>query len=174
LLGVTKASLNNESFLAAASFQDTTRVLTEAVVEGKTDYLHGLKENVIIGKLIPAGTGWQRYQDALEAPAEVGELTDGEAEMSEAGDGGVGIAVKELGPGGEGADDSDIGVDPSGEISGERKPLGDVPAEAVEPTGEFSEFLASPEVEPVEETSVDAGEGSEGDESDASVDGKSE
>ena len=85
LLGVTKASLNNESFLAAASFQDTTRVLTEAVVEGKTDYLHGLKENVIIGKLIPAGTGWQRYQDALEAPVEAGELTDGEADISAAG-----------------------------------------------------------------------------------------
>ncbi|MYD93009.1 MAG: DNA-directed RNA polymerase subunit beta' [Chloroflexi bacterium] len=80
LLGVTKASLNNESFLAAASFQDTTRVLTEAVVEGKTDHLHGLKENVIIGKLIPAGTGWDRYHGpVLEAPNQSDVLIDTEA-----------------------------------------------------------------------------------------------
>ncbi len=80
LLGVTKASLNNESFLAAASFQDTTRVLTEAVVEGKTDHLHGLKENVIIGKLIPAGTGWDRYHGPeLEAPSQSDVLIDTEA-----------------------------------------------------------------------------------------------
>ena len=57
LLGITRASLNTESFLSAASFQETTRVLTDAAVEGKTDYLNGLKENVIIGRLIPAGTG---------------------------------------------------------------------------------------------------------------------
>ena len=57
LLGVTKASLNTSSFLAAASFQETTRVLTEAAISGATDHLRGLKENVIIGKLIPAGTG---------------------------------------------------------------------------------------------------------------------
>jgi DNA-directed RNA polymerase subunit beta' len=58
LLGVTKASLNTESFLAAASFQETTRVLTDAAVRGKVDHLRGLKENVIIGKLIPVGTGF--------------------------------------------------------------------------------------------------------------------
>ena len=57
LLGVTKASLNTSSFLAAASFQETTRVLTEAAINGAKDHLIGLKENVIIGKLIPAGTG---------------------------------------------------------------------------------------------------------------------
>ncbi len=57
LLGITKASLNTDSFLSAASFQETTRVLTEAAVNGKVDYLRGLKENVVIGKLIPAGTG---------------------------------------------------------------------------------------------------------------------
>ena len=57
-MGITKVSLNTESFLAAASFQETTRVLIEAAVTGKTDYLRGLKENVIIGKLIPAGTGY--------------------------------------------------------------------------------------------------------------------
>ena len=62
LLGITKASLATESFLSAASFQETTRVLTEAAVKGKADKLLGLKENVIIGKLIPAGTGMQKYQ----------------------------------------------------------------------------------------------------------------
>ena len=63
LLGITKASLATDSFLSAASFQETTRVLTEAAVKGKTDDLLGLKENVIIGKLIPAGTGMKKYQD---------------------------------------------------------------------------------------------------------------
>ena len=63
LLGITKASLATDSFLSAASFQETTRVLTEAAVKGKTDDLIGLKENVIIGKLIPAGTGMKKYQD---------------------------------------------------------------------------------------------------------------
>merc|ERR1711934_1102492 len=58
LLGITKASLNSDSFISAASFQETTRVLTEAAIEGKKDWLHGLKENVIIGRLIPAGTGF--------------------------------------------------------------------------------------------------------------------
>ena len=63
LLGITKASLATDSFLSAASFQETTRVLTEAAIKGKTDPLLGLKENVIIGKLIPAGTGMSRYRD---------------------------------------------------------------------------------------------------------------
>jgi DNA-directed RNA polymerase subunit beta' len=63
LLGITKASLATDSFLSAASFQETTRVLTEAAIKGKTDPLIGLKENVIIGKLIPAGTGMQTYRD---------------------------------------------------------------------------------------------------------------
>ena len=62
LLGITKASLATDSFLSAASFQETTRVLTDAAIKGKTDYLMGLKENVIIGKLIPAGTGMRRYR----------------------------------------------------------------------------------------------------------------
>ena len=57
LLGITKASLATESFISAASFQETTRVLTEAAVTGKRDYLRGLKENVVVGRLIPAGTG---------------------------------------------------------------------------------------------------------------------
>ena len=63
LLGITKASLATESFLSAASFQETTRVLTDAAIKGKVDPLLGLKENVILGKLIPAGTGMKRYKD---------------------------------------------------------------------------------------------------------------
>jgi DNA-directed RNA polymerase subunit beta' len=63
LLGITKASLNTDSFISAASFQETTRVLTEAAIEGKSDWLRGLKENVIIGRLIPAGTGFNSYEE---------------------------------------------------------------------------------------------------------------
>ena len=63
LLGITKASLQTESFLSAASFQETTKVLTEAAIKGKVDHLLGLKENVLIGKLIPAGTGMSCYHD---------------------------------------------------------------------------------------------------------------
>ncbi len=66
LLGITKASLNTESFISAASFQETTRILTEAAVEGKKDLLRGLKENVIIGRLIPAGTGFHHLSFASE------------------------------------------------------------------------------------------------------------
>jgi DNA-directed RNA polymerase subunit beta' len=73
LLGITKAALQTESFLSAASFQETTRVLTEAAIKGKVDHLIGLKENVIIGKLIPAGTGLQFYRDieVEKTPSEV-------------------------------------------------------------------------------------------------------
>jgi len=77
LLGITKASLATESFISAASFQETTRVLTEASVSGKVDRLRGLKENVIVGRLIPAGTGLAHHQErqrkaaaAIEAEAE--------------------------------------------------------------------------------------------------------
>jgi len=63
LMGITKASLNTDSFISAASFQETTRVLTEAAIEGKSDWLRGLKENVIIGRLIPAGTGFNAYEN---------------------------------------------------------------------------------------------------------------
>lgn len=63
MLGITKASLATNSFLSAASFQETTKVLTEAAIKGKVDPLIGLKENVLIGKLIPAGTGMKRYQN---------------------------------------------------------------------------------------------------------------
>jgi DNA-directed RNA polymerase subunit beta' len=74
LLGITKASLSTESFISAASFQETTKVLTEAAIWGKTDHLHGLKENVIMGRLIPAGTGMPMYRGIgvqIDAPEEL-------------------------------------------------------------------------------------------------------
>ena len=70
ILGITKASLATESFLSAASFQETTKVLTDASIEGKVDRLLGLKENVIIGKLIPAATGLKRYRTIEIGPSE--------------------------------------------------------------------------------------------------------
>ena len=76
LLGITKSSLNTDSFISAASFQETTRVLTEAAIEGKADWLRGLKENVIIGRLIPAGTGFNSY-------TEVSKITRNEKKTSE-------------------------------------------------------------------------------------------
>ena len=75
LLGITKASLTTDSFLSAASFQDTTRVLTEAAITGRVDYLRGLKENVVIGKLIPAGTGIEKRRQLAEEM--MGELASG-------------------------------------------------------------------------------------------------
>ena len=78
LMGITKASLATESFLSAASFQETTKVLTEAAIKGKVDHLVGLKENVIIGKLIPAGSGLDIYR--AEDPVEETEAeTEGAA-----------------------------------------------------------------------------------------------
>jgi DNA-directed RNA polymerase subunit beta' len=74
LLGITKASLSTDSFISAASFQETTKVLTEAAIWGKTDHLHGLKENVIMGRLVPAGTGLARYKNIgiqIDAPDEL-------------------------------------------------------------------------------------------------------
>ena len=65
ILGISKAALATSSFLSAASFQETTKALTEAAIKGKVDPLIGLKENVIIGKLIPAGTGMKRYQNVV-------------------------------------------------------------------------------------------------------------
>jgi DNA-directed RNA polymerase subunit beta' len=69
-MGITKASLATESWLSAASFQETTRVLTQAAMEAKSDPLLGLKENVILGKLIPAGTGLPRYRNIAVEPTE--------------------------------------------------------------------------------------------------------
>jgi len=80
LMGITRASLNTESFISAASFQETTRVLTDAATAGKTDYLYGLKENVAVGRLIPAGTGTPTFSDVLvgvDSQAEsIGDVDD--------------------------------------------------------------------------------------------------
>jgi DNA-directed RNA polymerase subunit beta' len=86
LLGITKASLSTDSFISAASFQETTRVLTEAAVAGKVDYLRGLKENVIMGRLIPAGTGLEHYRSLqllteMPPPAPVEELLPETADL---------------------------------------------------------------------------------------------
>ena len=81
MLGITKASLATNSFLSAASFQETTKVLTDAAIKGKIDPLIGLKENVLLGKLIPAGTGMKRYRD-VKLDSEVGTLAfDGNEDM---------------------------------------------------------------------------------------------
>ena len=81
MLGITKASLATNSFLSAASFQETTKVLTEAAIKGKVDPLIGLKENVIIGKLIPAGTGMKQYRNVkLDSDANEEVLYDEEYE----------------------------------------------------------------------------------------------
>jgi DNA-directed RNA polymerase subunit beta' len=79
LLGITKASLSTESFISAASFQETTRVLTEASIQGAVDHLRGLKENVIVGRLIPAGTGMEYYRDVRLSP----ELEEAAAKVQE-------------------------------------------------------------------------------------------
>jgi DNA-directed RNA polymerase subunit beta' len=83
LLGITKASLSTDSFISAASFQETTRVLTEASVNGKIDDLRGLKENVIVGRLIPAGTGFAQHREA-EPEVEISEEEDIKARFAEA------------------------------------------------------------------------------------------
>jgi len=86
LLGITKASLSTDSFISAASFQETTRVLTEASINGKVDYLRGLKENVIMGRLIPAGTGLEYYRQVRIAGEEIVEeelLPEAEAALAE-------------------------------------------------------------------------------------------
>jgi DNA-directed RNA polymerase subunit beta' len=87
LLGITKASLSTDSFISAASFQETTRVLTEAAISGKVDYLRGLKENVIMGRLIPAGTGLERYRNIqllTELPKEEPQVAEPELTPEEA------------------------------------------------------------------------------------------
>ncbi|HOV99605.1 MAG TPA: hypothetical protein PK595_08565, partial [Bacteroidota bacterium] len=71
LLGITQASLTTESWISAASFQETTKVLTDAAIEGKVDYLLGLKENVIMGHLIPSGTGQRKYRNLVVMPLEM-------------------------------------------------------------------------------------------------------
>jgi DNA-directed RNA polymerase subunit beta' len=83
LMGITKASLATESFISAASFQETTRVLTEAATTGRVDSLRGLKENVVVGRLIPAGTGYYTTQQTLDIEEEE-EVVDFEEALSEA------------------------------------------------------------------------------------------
>jgi DNA-directed RNA polymerase subunit beta' len=96
ILGITKASLATESFLSAASFQETTKVLTDASIEGKVDHLRGLKENVIIGKLIPAATGLRRYRGIDITPAD-GAFDGGDYEREA-----LLAALQEIGADGEG------------------------------------------------------------------------
>jgi DNA-directed RNA polymerase subunit beta' len=79
LLGITKASLSTDSFISAASFQETTRVLTEAAIMAKRDGLRGLKENVIVGRLIPAGTGLAYHKNRKGASAQEAPVQEGEA-----------------------------------------------------------------------------------------------
>jgi DNA-directed RNA polymerase subunit beta' len=83
LLGITKAALYSESFISAASFQETARVLTEAALEGRVDYLRGLKENVILGRLIPAGTGMTKYRNVHIEEGQFPELVEETHENSE-------------------------------------------------------------------------------------------
>src|SRR5204862_4281606 len=84
LLGITKASLSTDSFISAASFQETTRVLTEAAISGRIDYLRGLKENVIMGRLSPAGTGMEYYRNVdVERDETIGESEREEEEFPE-------------------------------------------------------------------------------------------
>ena len=112
ILGITKASLATESFLSAASFQETTKVLTDASIEGKIDRLLGLKENVIIGKLIPAATGLKRYRGIEIKPAEKVPSTayarpETEAELL--------AALEEIGTDGGDIDLKSLGLDFGGE-----------------------------------------------------------
>jgi DNA-directed RNA polymerase subunit beta' len=108
ILGITKASLATESFLSAASFQETTKVLTDASIEGKIDRLLGLKENVIIGKLIPAATGLKRYRTIDIGPS---DSVPREAYEREA----VLAALEEIGDGAAGIDLGSLGIDFGGE-----------------------------------------------------------
>ena len=83
LLGITKTSLNTKSWISAASFQETSRILTEAAVQARVDNLVGLKENVIMGRLIPAGTGFQAYQNQSLGYKKDTEYATGKASLSE-------------------------------------------------------------------------------------------
>ncbi|MBA2297940.1 MAG: DNA-directed RNA polymerase subunit beta', partial [Actinobacteria bacterium] len=130
ILGITKASLATESFLSAASFQETTKVLTDAAIEGKVDHLLGLKENVIIGKLIPAATGLKRYRQidigpSDSVPAHLYARPDTEAELL--------AALEEIGSGdGEGIDLEALGLtfggEPQHDANGDGMPTDSVEA----------------------------------------------
>src|SRR5256885_836999 len=133
ILGITKASLATESFLSAASFQETTKVLTDASIEGKVDRLLGLKENVIIGKLIPAATGLKRYRTidispSEKVPAETYEREALLAALQEiGGDGGDGASLASLGLDFGGTPDLGEEDPPKEEGEAEEIPQGDTP-----------------------------------------------
>ena len=128
ILGITKASLATESFLSAASFQETTKVLTDASIEGKVDRLLGLKENVIIGKLIPAATGLKKYRNIEIGPSEKVPKETYEREALLA-------ALQEIGSdGGDGIDLASLGLDFGGgpePTDGDPKPHESTEAEEV-------------------------------------------
>jgi DNA-directed RNA polymerase subunit beta' len=126
ILGITKASLATESFLSAASFQETTKVLTDASIEGKVDRLLGLKENVIIGKLIPAATGLKRYRTIEIGPSEKVPKETYEREALLA-------ALEEIGSdGGDGIDLASLGLDFGGEPETNGEPAARESTEAEE------------------------------------------
>jgi DNA-directed RNA polymerase subunit beta' len=144
ILGITKASLATESFLSAASFQETTKVLTDAAIEGKVDRLLGLKENVIIGKLIPAATGLKRYRnidirpsDKVPATAYQRPQTEEQLlaalEEIESTDGGEGLAGLGLDFGGAPEltdDENGNGAEPRDAIEAEEVPEVDSPMDS--------------------------------------------
>ena len=133
ILGITKASLATESFLSAASFQETTKVLTDASIEGKVDHLNGLKENVIIGKLIPAATGLKRYRMIEIGPSEkvpVAMYTRPETEAE------LLAALEEIGSDGGELDLGALGISFGGqpELNDEAKPQDALEAEEIPET----------------------------------------
>jgi DNA-directed RNA polymerase subunit beta' len=140
ILGITKASLATESFLSAASFQETTKVLTDAAIEGKIDRLLGLKENVIIGKLIPAATGLKKYRtidirpsdsapvSTLQRPQTEEQLLAALEEI-ESTDGEGGLAGLDLDFGGA-PEPSDGDVEPRTDLEAEEVPEVDSPLDA--------------------------------------------
>ena len=111
LLGITKASLATESFISAASFQETTRVLTEAAVRGLKDELRGLKENVIVGRLIPAGTGFAHHAERRRTREQ--DLADQLKELDEAQQAELAAAQSEAAP----AEGDESAVEPEAEIA---------------------------------------------------------
>jgi DNA-directed RNA polymerase subunit beta' len=130
ILGITKASLATESFLSAASFQETTKVLTDAAIEGKVDKLLGLKENVIIGKLIPAATGLKQYRSVEVKPSEKIPLSAYRRPESEEQ---LLAALEEIGAdGGDGASLADLGLDFGGPIEPDGDPGPREPGEVID------------------------------------------
>jgi DNA-directed RNA polymerase subunit beta' len=135
ILGITKASLATESFLSAASFQETTKVLTDAAIEGKVDRLLGLKENVIIGKLIPAATGLKRYRSIEIRPSSKVPVTAYQRPQTEEQllaaleeiDGGEGLSGLDLDFGGAPETTDENGAEPRSDLEAEEVPEVDTP-----------------------------------------------